>query len=330
MQRSLVHPSFGTALRAFAGLALLCAGAAFASESYPARLVTMIVPFTAGGTTDIIARSVAQSMNQVLGKTVVVDNKAGAAGTIGAAYVARAQPDGYTLLLAGPADQVTAPLMMARPPYDAARAFAPVGCLMRAPNVLVVNARLPVHSVADLIQLAKKEPGKLNYGSAGAGNTSHLLGELFAQNTGTAITHIPYRGNAPAVADTIAGQVQMMFANPVSIAAHLKAGSLRAIAVTSNSRSAALPNVPTLRESGVAIENYSWACIVAPAKTPVPILEKLHSAVMQVLNDPQVQKTIELSGGDKFPMSREEAASFLATERSIWGNLIRARKMTTD
>jgi tripartite-type tricarboxylate transporter receptor subunit TctC len=321
---------FARSLAAAATTAIVCIGAVAAAEPYPSRPVTLVVPFPAGGTTDVIARSVAQSLSRLLGKTVIVDNKAGAAGTLGATQVARAQPDGYTLLMGGPADQVSAPFLMSKPPYDPGRDFEPVGCVLRAPNVLVVTPKLPARSVAELVQLAKKEPGKLNYGSAGNGNTSHLLGELFAQTTGTELTHVPYRGNAPAVNDTMAGQVQMMFANPVSIVQQVKTGALRAVAVTSKARIAALPDVPTLRESGVAVENYSWSCLMAPAKTPGDVLERLQTALTRALDDPEVQKTIQSTGGEKFPTSREEARRFLAAERSTWGTLIRARKITAD
>lgn len=322
---------FGTAARSLAATtAILCAGSAMAADTYPSRPITLIVPFPPSGTTDVVGRALGLSLSRQLGKTVIVDNKSGAGGTVGATQVARAQPDGYTLLMGGPADQVNAPFLMSKPPYDAARDFEPAGCVLRAPNVLVVNPKLAAQSIADLVQLAKKEPGKLNYASAGNGNTSHLLGELFGQSASVDITHVPYRGNAPAVTDTMGGQVQMMFASPVSVVQHIRSGTLRAVAVTSSKRIASLPNVPTLREAGIPIENYSWVCLMAPAKTPVEILDKLHAAVARSLDDAEVLKTIELSGGEKFSSSRDEARRFLAAERSTWGNLIRARKITAD
>ena len=313
-----------------AATVILFTSAVMAAEPFPSRPITMVAPFPAGGTTDVIARSVAQSMTRLLGQSVIVDNKTGAAGTIGATQVMRAAPDGYTILMGGPADQVNAPFLLAKPPYDPSRDFEPVGCVLRAPNVLVVNPKLPAQTVTDLIRLAKAEPGKLNFASSGNGNTSHLLGELLAQTAGIAITHIPYRGNSPALTDTVGGQVQMMFANPVTVVQYIKTGALRAIAVTSKARIAALPNVPTLQESGIPIENYSWACLMAPAKTPNAILDKLHDALAHALEDPAVLRMIATTGGDTFRTSREETRRFIATERVTWGNLIRTRKIQGD
>ncbi len=301
-----------------------------AADTYPSRAITMIVPFAAGGTTDILARALGQGLSRQLGQPVIVDNKAGAGGTIGATYVVRSAADGYTLLLGGVADQVNAPFLMSKAPYDPARDLAPVGCAMRTSNVLVVNPALPVQSIADLIRVAKAQPGKINFGSAGIGNTSHMLGEMLAQSAGITLTHIPYRGNAPALSDLLGGQVQMMFAAPVSVLQYIRSGTLRPIAVTSASRLPELPKVPTLRESGIPIENYSWACLFIPAKTPEPIADRLHAALSRVLDDAPVLQSISAMGGEKFAMTPAETQRFLATERATWSALIRSRNIHAD
>ncbi|MDF3835839.1 tripartite tricarboxylate transporter substrate binding protein [Cupriavidus basilensis] len=300
------------------------------NPAWPARPITLVVPFPAGGTTDTVARLLSRSLSRQLNQTMVVDNKSGASGTLGAAQVLRAPADGYTLLLGTPAEQINAPMMMSRAPYDAARDFAPAGCVSRGPNVLVVNPGLQARTVAELLRAARARPGQINFGSAGNGNTSHLSGELFAQTAGIDLTHIPYRGNAPAIADTIGGQVQMMFSNPATVLPHIRSGTLRPLAVTSHARIAALPDVPTLRESGVPVEIYSWTCLFVPSGTPKDIVGKLHAALAKALDDRQLGQAIENSGAERFPTTPEEASRFLAGERALWGNLIHSRHIHAD
>ena len=325
----IVKPA-GFFIRAVAGAGALLACAGTLAAEFPSRAVTLLVPYPAGGTTDLMARAIAQSLAKQFGQPVLVDNKGGAGGTVGATALARGPTDGYTIMLGGPSDQINAPAMMAKPPYDPARDFEPVGCVVRFPNVLVVNPALPVKSVAELVALAKKEPGKLNYASAGNGNSSHLSGELFAQTAGISVTHVPYRGNAPAVTDTIGGQTQMMFAATSSVQQFIKGGKLRAIAVTSNTRVKELPNVPTLREAGVAIDIYSWGCVVVSSKTPADVVDKLNAALTKSLDDPAVSQAIEATGGEKYPTSRAEAKRFLTAERTTWTTLIRSRNIHAD
>lgn len=301
-----------------------------AAEAWPTKPVTLVVPFPAGGTTDLTGRALARALSSVWGQPVVVENRSGAGGTVGAAQVMRASADGYTLLLGTPADQVNAPLLMVKPPYDPARSFAPVGCVSRGPNVLVVNNKLPAKDLGDLIRLAKAQPGKLYFASAGNGNTSHLSGELFGQAAGIDITHVPYRGNAPAIVDTIGGQVQMMFSSPASVMPHIQSGALRAIAVTSNRRVPNLPEIPTLRESGVPLDIYSWTCLFAPAGTPPPLVAKLHAALTRALDDPDVVRNATMAAAEKFPQTPEEARRFLTGERKTWGELIRSRNIRAD
>jgi len=330
-----VNPGLQTPLRrgcrsALALLLALASAACAAAEAFPSRALTLLVPFPPGGSTDILARAVAQGLAKQLNQNVVIDNKAGAGGTVGAVQVLRAPADGHTLLLGTPAEQVNAPLLMAKPPYDPARDFEPVGCVVRFANVLVVNPKLPVHSVADLVRMAKAAPGKVNFGSAGNGNTSHLSGELFGQVAGVEITHVPYRGNAPAITDTIGGQVQMLFSSAASVAQHVASGALRALAVTGQTRQPLLPAVPTLREAGVPVEIYSFGCVMVAAKTALEIVEQLHGALSRALDDPAVAQVIEQIGGERFVGPREESRRFLARERQTWGHLIRTRNIKAE
>ncbi len=303
---------------------------AMADDAWPARPVTMVVPFSAGGTTDILARGLGKALAKQFKQPVVIDNRAGAGGTIGGSYVANQPADGYTLLLGTPAEQVNAPFLMAKPPFDPATAFTPVGCVYRGPNVLVVNPKLPAKNVAELIALAKAKPGTINFGSAGNGNTSHLSGELFGQTTGIQIAHIPYKGNAGALNDIVGGQIQMLFSNASSVMPFIQTGALRAIAVTSNDRVPMLAQVPTLRQSGVPLDIYSWSCLFVSAKTPDATVNKLHTALNNAIKDPDMDKVFEATGGERYMTSREEAARFLAQERKTWGSLIRSRNIKAD
>lgn len=301
-----------------------------AADAWPARPLTLVVPFPAGGTTDLTGRALARALARLWGQPVVVENRAGAGGTVGASVVMRAAPDGYTLLLGTPADQVNAPLLMSRAPYDPAQAFAPAGCISRGPNVLVVNAKVPVRSVDELIRLAKAQPGKLHFASAGNGNTSHLSGELFSQTAGIDLAHVPYRGNSPAAIDVMGGQVEMMFSSPASVRPHIQSGALRVLAVTSDRRVPGFPDTPTLRESGLAIDIYSWSCLFVPAQTPAALVAKLNAALTQALGDREVEHTISLADAEKFPQTPQEARQFLARERKTWGDLIRTRNIRAD
>lgn len=313
------------------GLAsVLCFNPSARAQTWPTRPITLVVPFPAGGTTDTIARRLSESLSRQLGATIVVDNKSGASGTLGAAQVLRAPADGYTLLLGTPAEQISAPLMMARPPYDAAREFSPVGCVSRGANVLVVNPKVPARNVDDLLRLARTRPTEINFGSAGNGNTSHLSAELFAQAAGIKLTHIPYRGNAPAIADTIGGQVQMLFSSPASVLPHIRSGTLRPLAVTSRTRIAALPDVPTLREAGVPMEIYAWLCLFTRAGTSQDTVGKLRTALTKTLDDPKLEEAIVAGGAERFSPPPEQMTRFLADERTLWGNLIRTRHIRAN
>jgi tripartite-type tricarboxylate transporter receptor subunit TctC len=310
-------------------LLMACANAAVAQSVWPTRPVRWIVPYPAGGSTDIIARHVATRVGSLLGQNIVVENRGGAGGTIGAMAVKQSAADGYTFLVGAPADQVNAPIL-SKVNYDPAQDFVAVGCMMRGANVLVANPQLPATDVKSLLALARAQPGRLNYGSAGNGNTSHLSGELLKHLTGVFLVHIPYRGNGPAITDTIGGQVQMMFSNPISVQQHIRSGALRAIAVTASTRLAALPEVPTFKEAGLPLEVYAWMCLMAPTGTPDAVTARMAVALTSALQDGEVIRALEASGSEVFRATPQEAAAFITAERTKWGELIRSRKITAD
>ena len=262
-------------------------GVAEGAAREPAKPVRPYGPFPAGGTTDILARAVAQKLTEAWGQQVIVDNRPGAGGNIGSELVAKSTPDGYTLLMGTVGTHAINPSLYARMPYDHVKDFTPVILVAGVPNVLVVNPSLPVHSVQELIAYAKANPGKLNFASSGNGTSIHLAGELFKTMTGVQMTHIPYKGSAPALADLLGGQVQLMFDNLPSSLPFIKAGRLRSLAVTSGTRAAALPDLPTLAESGLAgFEASAWFGVLAPAGTPHDIVAKPHGSIASWLPSP--------------------------------------------
>src|SRR5438552_13835540 len=268
MKRNMIR---GLQRAALAALRTVCVSGASA-QTYPTRPIRLVVPFPAGGTTDILAREVGQRLSMTLGQPVVIDNRPGAAGNIGADLVAKSAPDGYTLLMGTVGTHAINASLYAKMPYDHVKDFAPIILVAGVPNVLVVNPSLPVNSVQELIAYAKANPGKLNFASSGPGTSIHLSGELFKVMAGVQMTHVPYKGSAPALQDLLGGQVQLMFDNLPPSLPHIKAGKLRALAVTSVARSPALPDVPTIAESGLpGFEASSWFGILVPAGTPSAI-----------------------------------------------------------
>ncbi|HEY9345392.1 MAG TPA: tripartite tricarboxylate transporter substrate binding protein [Inquilinus sp.] len=283
-----------------AGLAACFAlpgGMASAADAFPSRTVTLVVPFAAGGSTDLIARIIAEKMTEDLGQTVIVENKAGAGGNIGADAVAKADPDGYTILMGTIATHALNPAVMKQMPYDPVKDFAPVSLLVLVPNVLEVNPELPVKSVQELIALLKSKPGEYSYASSGIGTPLHLSGELFKSLAGVDMIHVPYRGAGPALNDVVANQVPIMFDNLPSSTAFIKAGTLRPLAVTTKTRSASFPDLPTMEEAGVpGYETYTWNAIFAPAGTPQPVIDRLNAAAVKAVKDPATQPRLaELS-----------------------------------
>ena len=267
----------------FGVLAALAVGASATAADFPDRTITMVVPFAAGGSTDVVARIVAQKMSEDLGQQVIVQNVAGAGGNLGAGNVARAEPDGYTILMGTVATHALNPLILKSTPYDAEKDFAPISLLVVVPNVLVVNPELPAKTVQELVALLKAEPDKYSYASSGNGTPLHLSGELFKSMAGVSMQHIPYKGAGPALNDVIGNQVPIMFDNLPSSSSHIKAGTLRALAVTTAERAPSFPDVPTVAESGIpGYETYTWNALFAPAKTPNEVVMRLNASAKRL------------------------------------------------
>ncbi|MFT3956690.1 MAG: tripartite tricarboxylate transporter substrate binding protein [Piscinibacter sp.] len=301
------------------------------AHAWPEKTITIVVPFPPGGSTDTLARSVGAKMQEKLGQTVIVDNKAGATGTIGAALVKRAAPDGYTVLVSSLGPFVIAPHLIKNVPYDAGKDFDLLTVAVQAPNVLVVPAASPFKSVADVIAALKKTPDKLSFASSGNGSSDHLTAELFWLQTGTSGVHVPYKGGAPAISDLLGGQVDASFQNINAIIQHVNGGKLRALAVTGAKRSALLPSVPTLAESGVKdADVYSWQGIAAPKGLPADVKAKLHAAIVAALNDPGVKPKLLEVGFEIVANTPEQFAAFQAAENTRWKQLIETRKITAD
>ncbi|QET03739.1 tripartite tricarboxylate transporter substrate binding protein [Cupriavidus pauculus] len=304
-----------------ATLSALPAGAA---ETFPSKPLRLVVPFTPGGTTDILARLVAQKTGEVLGQSIVVDNRPGAGGNIGAEAVARSTPDGYTLLMGTLGTQVTNQFIYARMPYDSAKDFTPVTLVANSPNVLLINSTLDAHSIGELIALARREPGKINYASTSTGGSPHLSGELLNMMAGTRMQHVPYKGAAPAMTDLLAGQVNLMFDNLPSALAQIQAGKVKALAVTGTKRASVLPSVPTVRESGLpGYEVNSWFGLLVPAGTPPERVRQLQQAVDKVLAMPEVKRRIEELGAEPGGEGSAAFAKQIGGDTEKWSRVIR-------
>ncbi len=294
------------------------------AQAYPVRPIRIVVPFPAGGTTDVLARAVAQKLTEALGQPTVVDNRPGAGGNIGAELVAKSPPDGYTLLMGTVGTHAINPSLYPKMPYDHVRDFAPVILVAGVPNVLVINPALPINSVQELIAYGKANPGKLNFASSGNGTSIHLSGELFKTMAGVQMAHIPYKGSAPALQDLVGGQVQLMFDNLPSSLALIKAGKLKALAVTSKERAAALPDVPTLAESGLpGFEASSWFGLLAPAGTPQPVIAKLNAEVAKWLASPEAKEKLLAQGAIAAGGTPEDFARHIAAETAKWQKVVK-------
>lgn len=302
----------------------LACGATMAA-GYPDRAVTIVVPFPAGGTTDILARQLGNALGNKWGVPVVIENKSGASGTIGSAYVARSAPDGYTLMVTATHHVINPTLLKKTIPYDTKKAFTSLAMVASVPNVLVVNKNFEPKTVQQLIDLAKKKPGELNFGSAGIGGANHLSGELFAHMAGIKLTHIPYRGAAPSLTDLLAGQIPMMFDSVPGVIAHIKSGDLRALGVTSVERVPQLPDVPTIAEAGVkGFEAIAMFGLYGPAGMPDDIVAAISRDVSQVLAAPDLKKKFAELGATPGHMSQPEFAKYVDNEIDKWGAVIEA------
>lgn len=313
---------------------LVLAGSAltgFAQEAYPNRPITLIVPSSAGGTTDFTARLIAEPLSRALGQPVVIENKGGASGNIGGQAVAIAKPDGYTLLVSYSGYQVGNPHLFKKAPWDPIKDFTPIAFLTKAPQVIVVTPGLPVNDLKELTAYAKANPGKLNYASSGNGSIQHIAAELFKQVTGTQMAHIPYKGAGPAVQDLMAGQVDLFITTPASVIGQIKGDKLKALAVTSTTRLSALPNVATAGEQGIKNFNIdSWFALYAPAGTPPEVVKKLNAEVNKILARPDIQKKAEESGTFVEQMTPAQLAAFTKKEYDFWGKVIKNASITAE
>jgi tripartite-type tricarboxylate transporter receptor subunit TctC len=311
--------------RALAWIALAAAAGAAWAQAWPARPVRLVAPYAAGGPIDVSARLLAGKLQEALGQPVVVENRPGAGGNLGVELVAKSAPDGHTLVIGAIATHAINPTLMGSVPYDPIRDFRHVALMVQVPNVLVVNLDLPAKSVKELVALARERPGRLDFASGSTGSTGHLAGELFKQMTGTFMVHIPYKGAAPAVLDLVAGRVHLMFDNLASALPHIRAGKVRALAVTTRRRSGFLPELPTLDESGLrGFDMTTWWGVMAPAKTPQPVVERLNAEVLKALEAPEVKERLRAMGSET-PAIRtpEQFTTFVAAEQKIYAELVR-------
>jgi tripartite-type tricarboxylate transporter receptor subunit TctC len=301
------------------------------AQTWPTKAVSLVVPFPPGGGTDTGARLIAQKLSVKWGQQVVVDNKGGAAGQIGADWVAKAKPDGYTILMGNIGTQAINPSLYPRLPYDADKAFAPISLVAELPLAMMVNPAVPAKTAAEFVALARGKPGQLSYSSSGAGGAPHLAAEMFKQSTQTFIVHVPYRGGGPAISDLLAGHVQLSFMTALEASGHIKSGKLRALAVTSRQRVPALPDVPSLGEGTVpGFDSISWIGLLAPAGTPAEIVEKISADVRELIASDEVKGRLIELGGVPRANTPAQFAQMIEADRKRYAQIIRERKITVD
>ncbi len=312
-----------------AGTAAIIASPAIA-QSFPNRPITMVVPFAAGGSTDVVARIIAQKMSEGLGQQVIVENVAGAGGNVGAARVAKGEPDGYQILMGTVATHALNPLMLKRKPYDPAADFAPISLLAIVPNVLIINPTLPAKTVPELVALLKANPGKYNYASSGIGTPLHLSGELFKSLAKVEMTHIPYRGSGPALNDVVAGVVPIQFDNLPSASAFIQAGTLKALGVTTKERAQSFPDVPTIAEALPGYETYTWNALFAPKGTPKEIVDRLNAEAVKAVKDPGVGERMKVFSAAVVGSTPEALAEHVKVELAKWTPVVRDAGVSID
>jgi len=327
--KSIYQPDRRRLLQGAVLAAAMSAGGAMA-QAWPSKPISLIVPFPAGGTTDVLARALAEKLTLSLGQTVVVESKPGAGATLGADYVAKARPDGYTLLV-GAVHHTIASSVYKKLPYDFQKDLAPITTIALVPNVLVVNASTPVNNVAELVALLKARPGAYNYGSNGNGTAQHLIGTQFENMTGTDFSHIPYKGSGPLATDLLGGQITMSFDTVTPVLPHIKAGKLRALAVTTARRSSALPDVPTLDEAGLKGFNIgTWFGVLAPVATPKDVLARLNTEMVKVIQSPEFRKRMDEIGAEAIGDSAEHMAQQIRSETEKFAKLVKDAKVTIE
>jgi tripartite-type tricarboxylate transporter receptor subunit TctC len=302
-----------------------------AALAFPNQPIEWVVPYAAGGGSDVVARAVAQEMSKTLGQSIIINNKPGAATNIGAGYAAKAAPDGHVVLTADTGTLAANPFLYAKLPYDPEKDFAPVGLLARFPMILVVNPQVPAKNLKEFMAWAKAQPNPVNYGTPGAGSPHHLATELFGDMSGLKLTHVPYKGAAPAVQDVIGGQIPFMFVDSATGIANIKSGRLRAIGVASPARVKGFDSIPTLDEQGLkGFEAYAWQGMVAPVKTPAEIIATLNKALNAALDSPSVKERFQALGLEAIPGTPQEMAAYAKSEREKWGKVIRAKGIKLD
>ncbi|MEP7064325.1 MAG: tripartite tricarboxylate transporter substrate binding protein [Betaproteobacteria bacterium] len=321
-------------LRAFLLVgATLCAaaGPAAAADAFPSHTARLVVPFPAGGSLDIIGREIAQKLTEAWGQSVIVENKPGAGGNIGADFVAKSAPDGYTVVMGALSTHAVNPTLYPSMPYDAVKDFAPISMVAITPNVLVVSAKSPINSVQELVAAARASPGKLAFASGSNGSAGHLAGELFKVQTHTDIIHVPYKGAAPATQGLLAGDTQFMFDNLANAMAQVKGGTLKALAVTTARRSALAPDLPTMTEAGLpGFDISTWFGLMAPAGTPKDIVARWNGDLVKILNSPDLKQKLALQGAEAAPMTPEEFSAFIANEVPKYAKIIKASGARVD
>lgn len=304
---------------------------ALAEAPYPNKPIHLIVPFSPGGSTDIVARLLGQQMAAELGQSVIVENRPGAGGNIGGDYVAKAAPDGYTLVIAAAGPTVINPSLYTKMPYSPAKDLAPISMIVSEYNLMVINPKIPANTLQEFIAYAKTQPGKINFGSPGNGSPAHLGGELLNQMAGLKMQHIPYKGTGPAATDLIGGQISMMIDNMPALLPYVQSGSLRALAVAGEKRTSAAPNVPTFAEAG--LKDYrltAWKGLMAPAGTPPEIINKLHDVVVMALTKPDFRKRLVDLGADPVGNTPQEFAALIQSETVWWANLVKSTGTRLD